>query len=170
MTYTFTATPFAEASRGAQFEAVRAALLAEANAPATLLLGNLAVAGAGEPLDAVVLRPHSVTLLQFVPLGGRLSIPNLGYGAWVLNNQPLRGAADFDNPFEQFNGQKSLLQAWLQPRLSEEQANLRFITGVVVFGGPLSFSPEVEAQLNGAASAPRSYRAVCASWPAPKSS
>ena len=153
MTYSFTPTPFAETSRQAQFEAVRAALLAEADAPATLLLGNLGVDESGVALDAVVLRPHSLTILQFVPQSGRLSIPNLSYGAWVLNSQPLRGAADFDNPFEQFTRQKAALQAWLRPRLSEEQANLRFITGVVVFGGPLSFGPEVEAQLNGAASA-----------------
>lgn len=102
-------------------------------------------------LDGVVLRPHAITLLVFVPRGGRLSIPALSYGSWLLDGIPLPADAGFGNPFEQFVQQKTALEEWLRPRLSPEQANLRFITGVVIFGAPITFAPDVEAALNSAA-------------------
>ena len=151
MTHSFIQTDFAEPARQAQFEDVRAALMADAGAPPTLLLGNLLVDDSGIPLDAVVLRPHSITVLLFVPQRGLLSIPALHYGAWLLNGQPIQQSDGFDNPFEQFTQQKAALEAWLRNWLSAEQANLRFITGVVVFGGALQFAAEVEEQLNSAA-------------------
>lgn len=58
-----------------------AILRADASAPVTLLLGNFAVADGGESLDAVVVRPHSITVLMLVPRGGPLEIPTFGYGA-----------------------------------------------------------------------------------------
>ncbi|ALW85826.1 hypothetical protein AUC43_12410 [Hymenobacter sedentarius] len=116
------------------------------------MLGNLAVANAESgPLDAVVMRPHGITLLVFVPRGGRLSIPALGYGSWLLDGAPLACGGEFDNPFEQFIQQRMALETWLSSRLSPEQANLRFISGIVVFGGPVTFGPDVEPSLNSAA-------------------
>ncbi|MDB5234836.1 MAG: hypothetical protein JWR44_1829 [Hymenobacter sp.] len=141
---------FPDSARQRLFDAVAAALQEEAGAASTLLLGNLAVEADGAPLDAVVLRPHGITLLVFVPHGGQLSIPALGYGSWLLNGAPLPGQSGSDNPYEQFVQQKAALEAWLQPQFSPEQANLRFITGIVVFGAPVTFSPDVEAALNSA--------------------
>ncbi|MDO7883840.1 WG repeat-containing protein [Hymenobacter cheonanensis] len=132
------------------FEAVKAALQAQPAGPDSVLVGGLVVAAAEAPLDAVVLRPHGITLLVLVPQGGRLSTPALGYGAWLLAGKPLPGAAGCDNPFEQFVQQKAALEAWLAPRLTPEQANLRFITGMVVFGAPVAFGPDVEPALNSA--------------------
>lgn len=80
---------------------MRAALQADAAADA-LLLGNLVLEDGAAPLDAVVVRPHGITLVVLVPRGGRLSIPALGYGRWQLDGMPLAGADEFDNPFEQF--------------------------------------------------------------------
>jgi hypothetical protein len=148
MLHHFQFAPFPDAARQLLYQRLLAALQAEAGGPDTLLLGNFAVAEGDEPLDAVVVRPHSITLLVLVPGGGRLSIPALSYGAWKLDGQPLPGAAAADNPFEQFRQQKEALAAWLAPQLSPEQANLQFISGVVVFGGPVSFEPGVEAQLS----------------------
>ncbi|GAA4392425.1 WG repeat-containing protein [Hymenobacter koreensis] len=140
--------PFPDTARQQLYEQVRATLRDDASAPATLLLGNFAVEEGGETMDAVVIRPHSITLLVFVPGGGRLSIPSLTYGAWKLDAQTVRGAVTgADNPFEQFRHQKDALAAWLAPQLSAEQANLQFISGVVVFGAPVTFSPDVEEAL-----------------------
>ena len=149
MVHLFLASPFADATRAGQFAALRTALEADA-ATDSLLLGNLVLEDGSAPLDAVVLRPHGITLLVLVPRGGELSIPALGYGGWQLAGAPLAGSEGFDNPFEQFRQQKAQLEAWLQPRFSPAQANLRFISGVVVFEAPLVFRPDVEAALNDA--------------------
>ncbi|GAB3585073.1 WG repeat-containing protein [Hymenobacter daeguensis] len=149
MVHCFLASPFADAGRTQQFAAIRAALQADAG-PATLLLGNLVLEDGAAPLDAVVVRPHSITLLLLVPDGGHLSIPALGYGSWLLNGAALPGTEDFDNPFEQFRTQKPALEAWLRPRFSTAQANLSFITGMVMFRAPADFDPDVEAALSDA--------------------
>ena len=152
MFYRCLSTPFSDPARQRLFDAAAAALQAEDAGPDSLLLGHLAVdEGESDPLDAVVLRPHGITLLVFVPRGGRLSIPALGYGSWLLDGTPLVCGSDFDNPFEQFIQQRMALEAWLSPRMSAEQANLRFISGIVVFGGSVTFGPDVEPSLNSAA-------------------
>jgi hypothetical protein len=134
MVYRWLTNSFAEPAQQQLFEAVAEALRAYPAGPDSLLLGNLAVSAEGAPLDAVVLRPHSITLLVLVPQGGQLSIPALSYGAWLLDDKPVVGLAEFDNAFEQFVQQKSALAAWLGSHFTPEQANLRFITGIVVFG------------------------------------
>ncbi|RTQ46519.1 hypothetical protein EJV47_21440 [Hymenobacter gummosus] len=149
MLHHFQFAPFPDAARQRLYQQVLAALQADTSGPDTLLLGNFATDEEGAPLDAVVVRPHSITLLVLVPGSGRLSIPALTYGSWKLDAQALRGhAADADNPYEQFRQQKEALAAWLTPQLTPEQANLQFITGMVVFEGPISFSPDVEEQLS----------------------
>lgn len=65
----------------------------------------------GEALDAVIVRPHSITVLVLVLRGGQLQVPALGYGAWQLEGMPLHGADDADNPYEQFRRQKAVLAA-----------------------------------------------------------
>ena len=148
MVHLFLASPFTDAARAAQFAAVRAAL--DADATDSLLLGNLVLEDGAAPLDAVVVRPHGITLLVLVPRGGTLGIPALSYGGWQLGGAPLAGGEDFDNPFEQYRQQKATLAAWLRPRFTPAQANLQFISGVVVFNAPLTFSADVEAALNDA--------------------
>ena len=147
MTHLFLAAPFADAARAAQFAAVRAALAADAHTD-SLLLGNLVLEDGAAPLDAVVVRPHGITLLVLVPRGGALSIPALGYGGWQLGGAALAGGSEFDNPFEQFRQQQQSLAAWLRPRFTPAQANLQFISGVVVFEALLTFAADVEAALN----------------------
>ena len=149
MVHLFLAAPFVDAARAAQFAAVRAALDDDA-ATDSLLLGNLVLEDEAAPLDAVVVRPHGITLLVLVPRGGALSIPALGYGSWQLGGAPLAGGAESDNPFEQFRQQQVALAAWLRPRFTPAQANLQFISGVVVFETPLAFASDVEVALNDA--------------------
>ena len=146
MVYSFTASPFADAAQATQFAAVEAALRADAD-PNALLLGNLVLADDTAPIDALVVRPHSITLLVLVPRGGRLSIPALGYGSWQLDGLPLPGPEDFDNPHEQAAQQKGALQSWLSRRFSPEQANLQRLSSVVLFGAPVVFGPDVEPAL-----------------------
>ena len=149
MLHTYQAAPFSEAFRQQQFDALRAALQAETAAPATLLLGNMSLGGANsETLDAVLIRPHSIVLLLLVAGGGPLHIPDFGYGAWRLSNQPLTGSAGADNLFQQFSRQKEALAAWLRPQLPPEAANLNFISGLVLFEEPVVLGSEVEERMS----------------------
>ncbi|UOQ53727.1 WG repeat-containing protein [Hymenobacter cellulosivorans] len=147
MLHVFLLGSFSDSARREQFEAVRAALAAEPNSPPTLLLGN--VPGAeGEALDAVVLRPHLITILVLEPRGGRLTIRDFAHAAWQLNGAPLTGAAAADNPFQQFLQQKNALDQLLRPHLHAGQANLNFISGLLLFGEPVTFGPEVEERMS----------------------
>lgn len=149
MLHDFLFAPFPNPLLQQQYERLRAALQADAHVPKTLLLGNFAVEENGVALEAVVVRPHSVTILVLVPRGGTLQIPALGYGAWQLGGQPLAGATPgADNPYEQFRQQKAALAAWLETQFEPKQADFHFITGLVVFGRPVTFGPEVESQLS----------------------
>ena len=147
MVHFFLASPFADAARAAQFAAVHTTLEADVGTD-SLLLGNLVLEDGAAPLDAVVVRPHGITLLVLVPRSGALGIPALGYGGWQLAGAPLAGSNEFDNPFEQFRQQKAMLEAWLRPRFTSAQANLRFISGVVMLGVGTTFGQDVEAALN----------------------
>lgn len=149
MVHCFLASPFADAARAEQYAAVLAALQADA-ATDSLLLSNLVLEDGAAPLDAVVIQPHSITLLVLVPAGGRLSIPALGAGRWLLDGAPLP-TEEFDNPFAQFRQQKAALEAWLRPRFSPGQVNLRFITGIGLFARAVAFAPDVEPALNSTA-------------------
>jgi hypothetical protein len=154
MVHSFLASPFADAAHTARFAAIRAALQA-ADGPAALLLGNLVLEDGAAPLDAVVVRPHSITLLVLAAGSGRLGMPALGYGRWLLNGAPLPASEAFDNPFEQFTQQKAALAAWLRPRFSQAQADLRAISGVVLFEGPVTPEPNAQAAL---AAGPNDFR------------
>jgi hypothetical protein len=154
MVHHFLASPFADAAHTARFAAVRAALQA-AGGPATLLLGNLVLEDGAAPLDVVVVRPHSITLLVLAAGSGRLSMSALGPGRWLLNGTPHSVFEAFDNPFEQFTQQKAALAAWLQPRFNQAQADLRAISGAVLFEGPVAPEPDAQAAL---AAGPADFR------------
>ena len=148
MLHDFLFAPFTDPATAQLYQHLRDTLRADSGSGVTLLLGNFAVEDGGETLDAVVVRPRSITVLVLVPRGGKLQMPALGYGAWQLDGRPLPGAgAEADNPYEQFRRQKDDLAAWLKSQFAPEQANLHFISGLVVFGAPVAFSPEVEEQL-----------------------
>ena len=93
MLHEFIFTPFADPATAQLYDRLVATLRADSEPGPTLLLGHFAVADGGEPLDAVVIRPHSITVLVLVPRGGPLQMPALGYGAWLLNGRPLAGSA-----------------------------------------------------------------------------
>ncbi|TGE21576.1 hypothetical protein E5K00_14950 [Hymenobacter aquaticus] len=140
-------SPFPNQARREQFDAVRAALAAEPHGLPTLLLGNWPV-GEDDVLDAVVLRPHLITILLLEPRGGRLAIRDFAYAAWQLDGAPLTGAAGADNPFQQFVQQKAALAQLLTPHITADHANLNFISGLLLFGEPVVFGPEVEERMS----------------------
>ncbi|QJX46431.1 hypothetical protein HMJ29_05565 [Hymenobacter taeanensis] len=150
MLHTYQPTPFADAVRQGQFEALVAALIAESQAPDTLLLGNFPLESGPETvvLEAVVVRPRSITLLLLVPTGGLLNIPDFRVGPWLLNEAPLLGTGGTENPFQQFQAQREALAAWLAQLLPTEAANLNFISGLVLFAEPVRFGPEVEERMS----------------------
>jgi len=142
--------PFGDTGRQRQYEAVRAALEADANAPATVLLGNL---GAFSPIqaDILVVRPSGLALGILTPQAGQLTIPALAAGPWQLDRQPLPGRAASDNPFAQYQQQVLVALSWLSEYLGLPQNELPPCAGFALFEVPLTFGPEVEAQLHRAA-------------------
>ncbi|MBT9393150.1 WG repeat-containing protein [Hymenobacter sp. NST-14] len=146
MLHQYQSAPFSSPVRQQQFDAVAAALRAEAGASATLLLGQVPLAD-GQVLDGLILRPRSLTIVQLLPLGGQLHIPDLRTGPWYLAGAPLELPDDAPNPFARFEQQRAALAARLHHLLPAEAANLHFITGLVLFGAPVSFGPEVEARM-----------------------
>ncbi|RZK60878.1 MAG: hypothetical protein EOO59_06425, partial [Hymenobacter sp.] len=139
--------PFADAARQRQYEAVRAALRAEEDAPATVLLGNL---GAFTPLpaDLLVVQPMGWALGVLIPHAGRLTVPALAYGTWLLDEQPLPGRGETDNPFAQYQQLLPLALAWLSEHLHLPENELPPCLGVALFEAPLTFGPGIEAQLH----------------------
>jgi flagellar biosynthesis/type III secretory pathway protein FliH len=142
--------PFGDAGRQRQYEAIRAAFEAEADAPATVLLGNL---GAFSPIqaDILVVRPSGLALGILTPQAGQLTIPALAAGPWLLDGQPLPGHAERDNPFAQYQQQLPIALAWLSEQFGLPDDELPPCAGVALFTAPLTFGPEVEAQLHHAA-------------------
>jgi WG containing repeat len=148
MLHVFLPLPFADAARQALFDSLHAALRAglPADAPA-LLAGNLALPGQ-QHTDAVLVRPHSLTLLLLQPgPGGELRIPDFTAQSWLLDGQPVPAAAPALNPYQAF---RQLLPAALElltPLLPPEAVNPLFVTGLWVPGGALRFGTDVEASM-----------------------
>ncbi|TGD83035.1 hypothetical protein [Hymenobacter wooponensis] len=138
-------TPFADAARQAQYEAVRAALLADPTPTTALLLGNFEVEG--EVIDALVVRPRSITVLLFVPEGGLLEISTQPDAAWQLGSYTLHGDEHAANPFEQFLHQQEAVATWLADQLPSTSILPEYITGIVLFADTVQFGPSVEAYL-----------------------
>ncbi|RFP64178.1 hypothetical protein D0N36_15280 [Hymenobacter lapidiphilus] len=151
MLHQYQSSPFFSPIRQKQFEAIAAALAAEAGAPPTLLLGQVPLPAGEAPIDALLLRPRSLTIVQLLPAGGELELPDLRTGPWYLDGTPLElptpEADEADNPFARFERQRSALAALLGPYLPAEAANLHFITGLVLFSAPVQFGPTVEARM-----------------------
>ncbi|UOG75895.1 hypothetical protein MTX78_04680 [Hymenobacter tibetensis] len=147
MLHTFLSPPFADATRQAQFEAVQAALEAEPAAPVSLLLGNFAVEEGGEVFDALLIRPHSVTVLLFVAGGGQLDILPAAPSTWQLDGQALPVTGGATNPFGQFRRLKEGLADWLVSQLGPGQVAPELITGLALFAAPVTYGPGVEQYL-----------------------
>ncbi|RTQ45653.1 hypothetical protein EJV47_24500 [Hymenobacter gummosus] len=149
MLHSFLFAPFPDSAAEAQFDALHALLqpLAEADEAPLLLLGNLPLADA-DSLDAVVVRPAGIVLLQFIARGGSLHIPALGHSPWQLSGQPLPGRGSSANPYTEFQRQQRALAAWLtaQPGLGPIRPEV--IAGIALFAQPVTFGSEVEARLN----------------------
>ncbi|UOQ67163.1 hypothetical protein [Hymenobacter volaticus] len=148
MLHTFLFPPFADPVRQAQFEAVQAALEAEPAAPVSLLLGNFAVEEGGEVYDAVLIRPHSVTVLLFVAGGGLLDISSSAPSTWQLDGQVVRMPGGAINPFAQFRRLKEALADWLVSQLGAGAVAPELITGLALFSAPVTFGPGVEQYLH----------------------
>jgi hypothetical protein len=167
--------PFADAVRQRQYEAVRAALEAEADALATVLLGNLE-AFSPIQVDMLVVRPNGLALGVLTPQAGQLTLPSLQHGPWQLDGQSLPGRAGSDNPFAQYQQQLPVALGWLSEHLGLPEDELPPCAGFALFEAPLTFGPEVEARLHrathdfqligGAAQLPARLRQQLAAEPA----
>ena len=139
--------PFADAARQRQYDAVLTALHTVADAPATVLLGNLGAFTTIEA-DMLLVRPDVLALVVLTPRAGQLTIPTLTYGTWQLSGQPLPGREGVDNPFAQYQQQLPAVLAWLDEQLVRPVAGLLPCVGMALFEAPLTFGAGVEAQLH----------------------
>jgi hypothetical protein len=139
--------PFGDAGRQRQYEAVRTALEAEVDAPATVLLGNLE-AFSPVQVDLLIVRPTGLALVILTPHAGQLMIPALASGPWQLDGQLLSGWVDNDNPFAQYQQQLPIALQWLSEHLGLLEADLPPCAGIALFDAPLTFGAEVEGQLH----------------------
>lgn len=145
MLHSFLFTAFDDPDRQAQYEAVRAVLQADTAPVPGLLLGNFEVEG--EVVDAVVVRPHSITVLLFVPKGGLLDISAQPNAPWQLGSYTLQGDEYAANPFEQFLHQQEAVATWLSAQLAPSRVLPEHITGAVLFADAVQFGPGVEPYL-----------------------
>ncbi|OON68359.1 WG repeat-containing protein [Hymenobacter sp. CRA2] len=141
MLHVFLPAPFPDAARQRLFEAVWATLDTPATPP-TLLAGQVPLPN-GAVADAVVVRPHSLTVLLLHPGGGLLSIPDFAGAPWLLNGQPLP-----DNPFQQFQQLQPALLQLLGPWLPPDAVNPRFVTGLWLAAEPVRFAADVEVSMS----------------------
>lgn len=139
--------PFADAGRQRQYDAVLAALHAEADAPATVLLGNL---GAFTPFetDVLLVRPAGLTLLVLTPHAGHLTLPAQLKGQWQLDGQPPLGYEGVLNPLAQYQQQLPPVLNWVSEQFGLAEDELLPSRGIALFDAPLTFGPAVEAQLH----------------------
>ncbi|AII51178.1 hypothetical protein [Hymenobacter sp. APR13] len=106
--------PYASAAAETRAEALQESLTGLGEG---VLLLNLALDD--ELLDAVLLLPRGVAVLQLLPGGRHLSADHLTHGPWLLDGQPIPGFSGSDNPYQQLQRQRPALAAWLagQPLL-----------------------------------------------------
>lgn len=147
MLHTFLHPPFADPVKQAQFESLQRVLSAHTDTSVSLLLGNFAVEEGGEVFDAVVVCPHSVSVVIFVLTGGQLTIPTQGAGAWQLDGQPIEVSGTAGNPFAQFRRLKQALANWLDAQVGAGQVPAELLTGFTLFAEPVTFGPGVEQYL-----------------------
>ena len=147
MVHDFLFAAFADPARRQQYEQLRAALRDEPNGPVTLLLANFALEEGGVALDALLVRPHGITLLDLLPQGGELTAPAPELGAWKIDGQSLAPGPAEANPMVRFQTRKTALIAWLGAQFGPDQADLSFISGLLVFAGPVTCGPDLAAWL-----------------------
>lgn len=134
--------PYASAAAEARAEALQESL---ASFDAGVLLLNLALDD--ELLDAVLLLPYGVAVLQLLPGGQHLSAANLAHGPWLLDGQPLPDFSGPDNPYQQLQRQRPALAAWLAEQPLLPAIALETIGAMAVFANVVPFGAEVENQL-----------------------
>jgi hypothetical protein len=135
--------PYASAAAETRAEALQESLSALREG---VLLLNLALNA--ELLDAVLLLPRGVAVLQLLPGGRHLSADHLTHGPWLLDGQLLPGFSGSENPYQQLQRQRSALAAWLagQPLLPAIAPDS--IGAMAVFQELLHIESGLEGQLH----------------------
>ncbi|AYA37671.1 WG repeat-containing protein [Hymenobacter oligotrophus] len=147
MLHVFQSVTFSDPARQALFEAVRDALQASAQTSQAdaLLAGPLRLPNSSA-VDALLVRPHSLTLLVLHPGAGELSISSFAGSTWQLNGVPLP-AGGAVNPYVAFQEQREAVLQLIGPLMPPDALNSRFVTGLWVPTGPVRFGTDVEASM-----------------------
>lgn len=135
--------PYASPAAEARAEALQHSLAAVEHG---VLLLNLPLGT--ELLDAVLLVPTGVALLQLLPGGRQLSAPNLTRSPWLLDGQLLPGFTDRENPYQQLQRQRVVLAAWLAEQRLLPVVATENIVCMAVFADVAQFGAELEEQLH----------------------
>ncbi|KUG08004.1 WG repeat-containing protein [Solirubrum puertoriconensis] len=147
MLHVFQPASFSDSARQALFEAVQDALRASAQTSQAdaLLAGPLRLPN-GSLVDALLVRPHSLTLLTLHPGAGELSIPSFAASGWRLDGVPLPTGSAI-NPYVAFQEQREALLKLIGPLLPPDAINSQFVTGLWVPTGSVRFGADVEASM-----------------------
>ena len=100
------------------------------------LIGN--VTCNGHELDALLIKPDSITVIDFKNFGGCVIFNE--NGPWYADGKEVKGGAKV-NPFKQIHANKFALLNWLQVKLPNlaESNNLGHISGLVLFQKEIYF-------------------------------
>jgi hypothetical protein len=144
MLHSFLYAPFSDPARQAQFDAVQTALEDAAEPGTAVLLGNLTIGTTR--LDALLVRAHSLTVVELVPDGGQLTVHPVS-GAWQLNGQSGPATAALDQALSLFSRRQAAVAAWLSTQLGARVAPAG-VTGLALFAATTTFGPMVAAHLH----------------------
>ncbi|MBC6697752.1 hypothetical protein [Hymenobacter sp. BT190] len=134
--------PYASPAAEARAEALQESLSA---LDGGVLLLNLALDG--ELLDAVLLMPRGVAVLQLLPGGQHLSAANFAHGPWLLDGQQLPNFSGSDNPYQRLQRQRPALAAWLAEQPLLPAIALETIGAMAVFQNVLHLENGLQKQL-----------------------
>lgn len=138
--YAYLGEPFSRTHENQAFDELYRQLRTywgELDEPVTLI-GN--VTCNAHELDALLIKPGAIAVLDFKDFGGRLEFTE--NGPWMINGVKVKGGSK-QNPFKQLQANKFALMDWFNTRqgLIDSSNNLGHIAAVVIFHKPVEFDP-----------------------------
>lgn len=99
------------------------------------LIGNVYVAG--RPVDALVIKPHAIVVIDFKDYGGEISFSE--NGNWYAGNVTVKGGGTI-NPYQQIRNNRFTLLNYLQDKVVfQSEPQLGHIAGLCLFHQDIGF-------------------------------
>lgn len=141
---TILAKPFEHSYENEMFESIAERLkrTGQFNAGTSLLAGNIILGGS--ELDALLIKPDGICILEFKNAEGRVNF--VENGPWTVGEGQIKGGSR-DNPFTQVRsyriGVRRFLERYSKELVQPYQLNPEHISGCVVFRGDIHFDDRV---------------------------